>query len=400
MERSGAPAWTRRRFVAVSGVAMATGGAWQRALAQDATPVADPVAGFDLPDEVFWAAYSALAYDQSVAIGDALQEAAGVKLNIHPTLGDEFTGELLRRDAVDFEATAVGGSIAAQEGVFEFASKDWGPQKVRLVLANTAEPIGYGIAVAGDLGVTTYADLQGKRVAWYLDFPVVNVNTEAYLAYAGLTWDDVERVEVEGFFDEALKALEDGSLDAAFAATTSKGVAEAAAGPRGLFWPSIDPEDDEGLARMAAVAPYFVLQDAPDGSAGDPALGQPGAHYAYPILIALERTRHDLVYNMTKAMDEVFPLYEGKVLGIDGWSIDDQYLFWFIPYHDGAVTYFKELGLWSDAAQAHNDQLHARQEALAAAWEALLAEKPEDLATDWAERRRQALEDGGFQVIF
>src|SRR3954471_17771751 len=172
MERLVAPAWTRRRFVTVSGVAMATGGTWQRALAQSATPVAD----FELPDEVFWAAYSALAYDQAVAIGDALHEAAGVKLNIQPTHGDAFTGELLRRDAVDFEATAVGGSIAAQEGVFQFASKDWGPQKVQLVLANTAEPIGYGIAVAGDLGVKTYADLQGKRVAWCLDFPVVNVN--------------------------------------------------------------------------------------------------------------------------------------------------------------------------------------------------------------------------------
>ena len=396
MQHFGAPAWTRRQLVLGAGVALVLGGTREQALAQ----VATPAAGFELPEELYWAAYSALAYDQAVAIGEALQDAAGVTLNIHPTLGDEFTGELLRREAVDFEATAVGGSIAAQEGVFEFANSDWGPQKVRLVLANTAEPIGYGIAVAADLGVTTYAELAGKRVAWYLDFPVVNVNTEAYLAYAGLTWDDVERVDVDGFFDEALNAMQAGDLDAAFAATTSKGVAEAAAGPRGLFWPSIDPEDDAGLARMAAVAPYFVLQDAPDGVAGDPALGQPGAHYAYPILIALERTRHDLVYNMTKALDETFPLYEGKVLGIDGWSIDDQYLYWFIPYHDGAVTYFKEVGIWSDAAQAHNDQLLARQETLAAAWEALRAEKPDDLAGAWAERRRQALEEGGFQVIF
>ena len=42
---------------------------------------------------------------QAVAIGDALQQAAGVKLSVHPTLGDDFTSELLRRDAVDFEAT-------------------------------------------------------------------------------------------------------------------------------------------------------------------------------------------------------------------------------------------------------------------------------------------------------
>ena len=103
---------------------------------------------------------------------------------------------------------------------------------------------------------------------------------------------------------------------------------------------------------------------------------------------------------MMKAMVETYPLYQGKVLGIDGWNIDDQYLEWFIPYHDGAVTYFKELGVWTDEAQAHDDGLLARQEALAAAWEALRAEDPDDWASTWAERRREALQDGGFQVIF
>jgi TRAP transporter TAXI family solute receptor len=242
--------------------------------------------------------------------------------------------------------------------------------------------------------------LKGKRVAWYLDFPVVNVNTAAYLAYAGLTWDDVERVDVEGFFDDALKALRDGDLDAAFAATPSEDADVAAAGPRGLFWPAIDPQNAEGLARMGAVAPYFVLQDVTEGAAVDPSKMQPGAHYPYPILVALQRTKHDLVYNMTKALVELYPLYQGKVLGIDGWNIDDQYFEWFVPYHDGAVTYFKELGVWTDEAQDHNDQLLARQEALAAAWEALRAENPENWESAWAERRRQALQDGGFQVIF
>ena len=55
-------------------------------------------------------------------------------------------------------------------------------------------------------------------------------------------------------------------------------------------------------------------------------------------------------------------------------------------------------GVWSDHAQAHNDRLIARQEALAAAWKALAAENPADWENAWAERRRQALKDGGFQV--
>ncbi len=58
-------------------------------------------------------------------------------------------------------------------------------------------------------------------------------------------------------------------------------------------------------------------------------------------------------------------------LGIDRWQIDAQAFLWFVPYHQGAVTYFKELGVWTDAAQAHNDHLIARQDALAAAWQEL-----------------------------
>jgi uncharacterized protein len=397
VERLVAPSWTRRRFVAASGVAAITGsGARRRTLAQVATPVAD----FELPEEVSWATFSPLAHDQAVAIGDALRAAAGVRLNIQPSDRDVVGVEALRQGAVDFEATAVDGSIAPQEGVFEYASKDWGPQKVRLVLANTDEPITYEIAIAGDLGVETYADLKGKRVAWYTDFPVVNVNTQAYLAYGGLAWDDVERVDVHGFFDAALKALENGDLDAAFVATDGPAVDAAAAGPRGLFWPAVDPQNAEGLARMRAIAPYFVLYDVTEGVAANPTTSQHGAHYPYPILIALEKTDADLVYNMTKALAELYPRYQGKALGIDGWNIDKQYLLWFVPYHDGAVAYLKELGIWTDVAQAHNDQLVARQEALAAAWEALMAENPEDWESAWAERRRQALQDGGFQVIF
>ena len=70
------------------------------------------------------------------------------------------------------------------------------------------------------------------------------------------------------------------------------------------------------------------------------------------------------------------------------------------PLSRGAVAYFKELGVWSDHAQAHNDRLIARQEALAAAWKALAAENPADWDDAWAVRRRQALKDGGFQVVF
>jgi len=40
-----------------------------------------------------------------------------------------------------------------------------------------------------------------------------------------------------------------------------------------------------------------------------------------------------------------------------------------VPYHDGAIRYFKEVDAWSDTAQGANASLYRRQEALTAAWE-------------------------------
>ena len=70
------------------------------------------------------------------------------------------------------------------------------------------------------------------------------------------------------------------------------------------------------------------------------------------------------------------------------------------PYHEGAIRYYTEVGVWSDEAQAHNDNLIARQGALMAAWEELKAEAPDNWEEAWDAKRRSALEAGGFAIVF
>ena len=73
---------------------------------------------------------------------------------------------------------------------------------------------------------------------------------------------------------------------------------------------------------------------------------------------------------------------------------------WVVPYHEGTIRYYEEVGVWTPEAQANNDSLIERQAVLQAAWEALKAEAPDDWTTAWAEARRKALEDNGFEVVF
>ena len=355
----------------------------------------------ELPRQLSWTAYGtgSAGYNQSVAIGAALQDAAGVTLRVLPGKNDISRPEPLRQGRVQFSATGVGGSFMAQEGVFDFGAENWGPQPIRVRMANNGGAINLAVGVAGDLGIETYADLKGKRVAYIVGAPALNGNTEAFLAYGGLTWDDVERVEFGGF-GASWTGLIEGQVDAAFASTNSGKAYEAEAGPRGLFWPPIDPGNAEGIAAMQSIAPFFQINKAKVGATIDGTDGYQGAGYAYPVLTAMDSTEEGLVYNMTKAMVELFPQYDGKAPGIGGWSVDQQNMQWVVPYHAGAIRYYTEAGLWSDEAQAHNDNLIARQEALVAAWEALEAESPDNWEEAWGEARRKALEDGGFQIVF
>jgi len=356
-----------------------------------------------LPNQIAWTAYDtgSAGYNQSVAIGSALKAAAGVDLRVLPGKNDVARSEPLRQGKVQFSATGVGGSFMAQEGAFEFGNPSWGPQPVRVLLANNGGAINLAVGVAGDIGVQDYADLKGKRVAWVKGAPALNVNTTAYLAYGGLTWDDVEKVEFGGFGD-SWKGLINGQVDAAFASTNSGMAYEAAAGPRGLIWPKIDAGNMDGVKRMQEIAPFFQPNVATVGATIDGGGKYEGAGYAYPVLIAMAEQDEDLVYNMTKAMVELYDAYNGKAPGIGGWALDKQNFQWVAPYHDGAIRYFKEIGKWSDAAQAHNDHLLARQAALAKAWNDLKAKGVADDQWEaaWGAARRDALKAGGFSVVF
>ncbi|KAA0912973.1 TAXI family TRAP transporter solute-binding subunit [Aquicoccus porphyridii] len=363
----------------------------------------------DLPGQITWTAYGtgSAGYNQSVAIGAALQNA-GVNLRVLPGKNDIARTEPVRQGKVQFSANGVGGSFMAQEGVFQFGAKNWGPQPVRVLAANNGGTVGLSLAVAaeacekaGKPGCEgfTYADLEGMRVSVVKGAPSLNTNNEAYLAYGGLTWDDVEVVEFGGFGD-SWKGMIDGSTDAAFASTNSGMAYEAASGPRGVYWPPIDPDDTEALERMQGVAPFFAPMMATVGANIDGTDGVATAGYAYPVLMTYADQDEDLTYNMTKAMHVFFDDYVGNAPGINGWALDKQDFQWVAPYHDGAIRYYEEIGAWTDEAQAHNDMLIARQAALMEAWEELMAEDPDNWEEAWATKRREALAEGGFAVVF
>ena len=358
--------------------------------------------GSKLPDTLTWTAYDVGSggYNQAVAIGNALKNKLNVTLRVLPGKNDISRTLPLRDGQVPFSANGVGGSYLAQEGVYEFGAKDWGPQPVRAVLLNNSDAL-LTIVTAKDADIKTMGDLKGKRVAWVVGAPSLNQNITALLASANLTWNDVKRVDFGGF-GAAMEGIISNQVDAAFASTISGQAYKIASSPRGVQYPIVPHKDKEAWARLKKVAPFYVPQWGAEGADLSKDKKVEGATYPYPVLMTMAKTDTDIVYNMTKAMVELFPEYKDGAPGNVGWDIERQIFAWAIPMHDGAIRYFKERKLWTDEYQKHNDSLVARQKVLSDAWQKYSAAAPADakeFALGWMKARAGALTAAKIDVV-
>ncbi|MBI2317454.1 MAG: TAXI family TRAP transporter solute-binding subunit, partial [Betaproteobacteria bacterium] len=247
-----------------------------------------------LPATLAWSAYDVGSggYNQSVAIGNALKQKYNVSLRVLPGKNDVSRTLPVREGQVQFSANGVGGSYLAQEGVYEFGAKDWGPQPIRGLMINTSDQI-LTVLAAKDSGVRTIADLKGKRVAWVIGAPSLNQNITALLAFANLSWSDVKKVEFGGF-GAAMDGIINNQVDAAFASSISGKAYQIAKSPRGLVYPVISHADKEGWKRVQAIAPFFFPFMGTEGAELSKDHPAESATYPYPSLMAYAAQNADL----------------------------------------------------------------------------------------------------------
>jgi len=354
-----------------------------------------------LPKSMIWTAYGTTSsgYAQAVAIGNVLKNEYGTSLRVLPGKNDISRMTPLKIGKAGYCACGI-ASYFGQEGVMQFATKSWGPQPLRAIMTSKGS-FGLGLAIAKDAGVTKLADLKGKRIAWVRGSDALNIASTAFLAHAGLSWDDVQKVEFPGFKD-SIDGVINGQIDAAFSSTVSPHIKRLAASPRGVTWSTLPASDTAAWDRMHAVAPYFSPVTATVGAEMSKDSPWIGAGYPYPILVTNAGQSVDEVYTLTKAMVENFDSYKDNAPGAKGWNIDNQNFEWILPYHDGSVKFFKEIGKWSDAAQKHQDRLVKRQTVLADAFKAFKATNTskDEFKAAWTKARADALAAASLTVNF
>jgi len=356
-----------------------------------------------LPKKSTWTAYGTTSsgYAQSLAIGNMLKKHHGTSVRIIPGKNDISRMAPLRDGKADYCACGI-ASFFGSEGVFLFGDEAWGPQPIRLVMSNSGS-FNLAVATAADAGIKTLADMKGKRVIWVQGGDALNWNVGAHMAFAGLGWGDVKKVVVSGF-KQSFEAIVNGQADAAFTSTVSPVTKQLAASPRGLHWPPLPHDDAAGWKRTGAVAPVYLKNNGTIGTNLSKDKPHVGATYPYPLLVTNASHSADEVYALTKSMVDHYNDYKDGAKGAKGWIISKQKMKYAMPYHDGAIRYWKEKGMWTADVQAHHEALLKRQGVIAGAWKAYkAANKGKDkdaYKAGWTTARAAALTGAGMDPIF
>lgn len=356
----------------------------------------------ELPRQMAWTAYNlgTTGYNQSVAIGAMLREKYNVTLRVIPGQNDVSRLLPLSTGRVQFSANGV-ATYFAQEGVYQFGDPEWGPRPLRMLMSSSGLS-NQAVAVAADTGVTTFAELRGRRVPFVRAAPALNISMEAYLACGGLTWDDVVRVDFPGY-DAMWEGVINGDVDAAFGTTVSGPTRRLEASPRGIRWLPA-PHNDQGCwDRLLAIAPYFTPYNATRGPGISEQNPQEAGTYPYPILITLEDQDENTVYWLTRVINENYDSYKDADPGAIGWALEFQVFDWVVPYHHGAVRYWREIGVWTQAHEAHNQALIRRQQVLGAAWAEVIGQRIRNRGQFdevWARTRAERLQEAGYDPVW
>lgn len=320
-----------------------------------------------LPTTMAFTAYDTgtSGFNIAVGVGKMMKDKYGSDVRVLPAGNDVARLAPLRANRAVLAWMGT-GSYFAQEGVFEFGVKEWGPQAIQMTLS-TVDCNGLSVGVAKDSGVKEWKDFRGKRLGFVVGSPALNQNALAIIAYAGLTQKDVKIVEFASY-SAMWKGVINNDADGAFGSTVTGPAKELESSPRGIIWPELPADDKAAWERVRKVGAFFNPHNVTCGAAIEASKPLKLATYPYPIATAYATQSADQIYSLTKAMIVNYDSYKDAAPGSSGLDVKKQTKQWVIPYHAGAVKALKEAGQWTDADEAFNNNLFKRQSVLAAAW--------------------------------
>ena len=249
-----------------------------------------------------------------------------------------------------FMSTPVGIPVITGTGPI----KNFGPQKVRAFIQGI--PLEWELVTLNRSGITSFTDLKGKTVLAYpraAQFPVGTL-FDALLEAHDMKVADLQAVRPWDTVTEAVDALKSGSVDAIIYPGThpTAGLRDLASS-RSIRIVGID---DTAMARVSKSLPWVTKIVIPGGTykGMDEDINVPG----YLLMMVCQKDLPDqfvqsaarMVFeNSTEFHSFGPPCRYFNLAGVENITT--------VPYHPGAIQYYKEAGAWSPKMDQLQEEL-------------------------------------------
>jgi TRAP transporter TAXI family solute receptor len=265
------------------------------------------------------------------AISKVMKEKAGLNVLVQPAAGGNVIVPLVARSEAEVGLVNI---MEAQDGL------DGGLKDLRLIGA--AQGLRTPFFVRKDSGMFKVADLKGKRVTMgFSAMRQIDQVTRAILASAGLTEADVKPVLVPNVVRSADDFMA-GNADMFFFTFGGPKVREADATVGGIRPLEIDPN---GMPAARKINPWGYLTDISPGPFYT-GVDKPMKVYSFDnVMITSAKVSDDFVYKLLDAMEKGKSDIVAIAPAMAEYSPAFAYKQYGVPYHPGALKFFKERNL-------------------------------------------------------
>jgi TRAP transporter TAXI family solute receptor len=278
------------------------------------------------------------------------------KWTVQPLGGPELWLPMMKQGKCQFANHSVPDTLKASlgRGLYD----KMGPMPVRTVAAG--HNYMFMFWTIPDTNIKNISDLKGKRVYLkYKNNPLFTEMAEKQLASAGLGFSDLKSVLPFSSLAEATNALMEGAADALLFPAVPKAVMEINQVKAECLFVALTPEQAQYVVERLA---GYYLEDIP---ADDPRFGNkgpiPNAICYQNAMFCSPALDSEIVYGVVKAIfDHSNELTNAHPLA-KYWSLAYRPVAPVVPYHEGAIRYFKEKGVWTHEAQMDQERAIKRQ---------------------------------------
>jgi len=295
----------------------------------------------------------AVYYAIAGGIGAISEKYLGIAGIPSKTSGAEETARLLHRNEIQFGFITpdVGSDCVRGIGSFQKTGK----LNVRVILQDF--PLGYTITTLEGKGINSPSDLKGK--AGHIGgraSPICRTFFKETLQAYGMKAEDLKASLPHDTVSEAIEALIVGKVDFFIDPTphpSAKWAELAATHPM-----KIVNIDDEHMKKMVKNVPYMFPMKITGGTYKT--MPKDATVSAFSSIVCGNGDLPDrFVYELTKAVWTHFDEFKTYHAGAKYFSTEAVKRINYMPYHPGAIKYYKEIGVWTKELDERQNKLLA-----------------------------------------